>query len=195
MARLADGPVLRVAAIVGLLIVGACASAKTEAVTPVSELPVYTQSEKTVFDDSIAPEVFGLEVEGSAYEEEPQFVERAQFADHIFRAKIKTVSAHRLGAQQRYRIVLEPIGKPIVGRRLPADVELLVGRASPSINLLRTMASGIVGSTSVVFMREYRLEDQRVFHFRGEPDSEQVIAAVREARTRPTPSAEDGSEK
>ncbi len=184
MRSLANRPISRrlfaTAALVGGV---ACASGQEIVQTPFDELPPYTESEQAIFNDAIAPEVFGLEVDRGAFEEEPHFVEAAQFSDHILRAKLKTVTADRLGDQQRYRIVLQPLGTPIVGHPLTQEIELMVGRASPSINLLRTMASGVVGRTTVIFLREYRLDEQRVLHFRAEPDSDAVIAAVRAARS------------
>ena len=151
---------------------------------PLQELPPYTEDEQRIFDDSIAPEVFGLSVERTSYVDEPEFVERVQFADYITRAKLQTVTADSVKDRPQYRVVLTLLGEPIAGLAPRRQIELVVGRASPSLNLLRSMATDAVGRTTIVFVREYRLNEQRVLHFRSEPDSQDVLDAVREVRSR-----------
>lgn len=165
-----------------LFIVVACSGGdRPPPETPVTELPPYTVDEQLVFDDSIAPEVFGLDVDGSSVDD-PSFVQRAMRADLITRAKLLTITSDELAGQTSYHVTLKPLGAPLFGFPSKGNIEITVGRASPSLTLLRSMAVKGVGQKLIVLLRNYRLDDGRVVHFRGEPDTEEIANALQSLR-------------
>src|SRR5690606_9517368 len=103
------------------------------AAPPTDELPVYDQQAARIFDDSIAPEVFGLQVERASPTRDSLLRERSQASDYIARVKLRTIREERFDDSLRYRIVVQPLGEPIAGDALPPELELTVGRASPSL--------------------------------------------------------------
>lgn len=150
---------------------------------PTEQLPVYNQEAAQVFDDSIAPEVFGLQVERMNPAKDHVLRERSRGADHISRVKLRTILEERFAESVRYRIVLQPLGEPLFGDALPAKLELTVGRASPSLIMLRSMSVEAVGAKFILLLKRYQLNSEPVFHFRGEPDQADVLAAIRKATT------------
>jgi hypothetical protein len=154
---------------------------------PIEQLPPYTAEAQEIFDDSLAPEVFGIKVERRSFLTEPHFETRARTADHVFRAKLLTIASDRVADQVRYKLVFQPVGEPLVGSKIGGEVELMVGRGSSSLNMLRSMAPDAVGRTSLLLVRRYRLNMDRVLHFRGEPDTPEAVLAVQEARKRRPP--------
>lgn len=171
----------------GLLAAGAaaigCQKTPTRATAeqPAIELPVYDQAAARVFDDSIAPEVFGLHVERSDPGKDPVLRERSQTADHVARVKLRTIQEERFDNSLRYRIVVQPLGDAIAGEPLPDQLELTVGRASPSLTMLRSMSVEAVGTRFILLLKRYQLDEEPVFHFRGEPDLPPILAAIRQA--------------
>jgi hypothetical protein len=161
-----------------------CARSVTDHVTRSTEqLPAYDQEAAQVFDDSIAPEVFGLQVERTNPVKDRLLHQRSQAADHISRVKLRTILEERFAESLRYRIVVQPLGSPIRGDALPAELELTVGRASPSLSMLRSMSVEAVGAKFILLLKRYQLNSEPVFHFRGEPDKGDVLAAIRQANT------------
>lgn len=163
-----------------------CGRAATEQPAPpppVEDLPLYDQDALQVFDDSIAPEVFGLQVERSKPAKDPLLKRRCKAADHIARVKLRTILEERFAESLRYRIVVQPLGEPLVGGALPSELELTVGRASPSLSMLRSMSVEAVGAKFILLLKRYQLNSEPVLHFRGEPDQDNVLAAILQANT------------
>lgn len=172
--------------LVGTLSLASCSGPSTEqaaSAQPTEQLPVYDQEAAQVFDDSIAPEVFGLQVERTNPAKDRVLRARSRGADHITRVKLRTILEERFAESLRYRIVVQPLEEPIFGGTLPAELELTVGRASPSLSMLRTMSVEAVGAKFILLLKRYQLNSEPVFHFRGEPDQADVLAAIRQANT------------
>jgi hypothetical protein len=172
-----------VALLPALLGCSAPAAERATAEQPAEGLPVYDQEAAQVFDDSIAAEVFGLEVERTNPATDQVLRRRCGEADHIARVKLRTILEERFADSLRYRIVVQPLGTPILGDVLPAELELTVGRASPSLSMLRSMSVEAVGAKFVLLLKRYQLNGEPVLHFRGEPDQANVLAAIRQANT------------
>ncbi|MEN9579798.1 MAG: hypothetical protein RJA70_2807 [Pseudomonadota bacterium] len=177
------------------LLLAACGPPAPPKEVPIDQLPPYSAEEQAVFDDSLAPEVFGLATDHRAFLVQPNFRARSEQADLVFRAKLVTVRQDLVAGQATYVVVFQRIGAPLVGGYAPSELEVTVGRGSPSLSSLRSMAGKAVGSRTTVLLRRYRKDDERVAHFRAEPDSEQVRKAIldarREARARATSPEED----
>lgn len=163
-----------------------CAKTAAEQATaerPAQALPPYDTEAAQVFDDSIAPEVFGLQVERSNPAKDELLRRRAQTADHVARVKLRTILEERFADSLRYRIVVQTLGAPIAGEALPPELELTVGRASPSLSMLRSMSVEAVGAKFILLLRRYQLDSEPVLHFRGEPDQGDILAAIQQAST------------
>jgi len=156
------------------------------AAPPVEELPSYDQEAARVFDDSIAPEVFGLQVERASPARDSLLRKRSQAADYIARVKLRTIREERFGDSLRYRIVVQRLGDSIRGDTLPPQLELTVGRASPSLVMLRSMSVEVVGATFILLLKRYQLNNEPVLHFRGESDKATILKAIQQANA-PTP--------
>jgi hypothetical protein len=162
----------------------ACSSATPTslAASSTSGLPPYDENAATLFDDSIAPEVFGLGAQRPSARSERLLQQRSVQADHVARVKLRTIREERFDEALRYRLVFEPLGDPIAGPKLPPDVEVSVGRASPSLSTLRSMSVEAVGTKFILLLKQYQLNSEPVLHFRGEPDRADVTAAILQAR-------------
>jgi hypothetical protein len=171
-----------------MLGLAACRSGEGRATAdqPAAELPAYDREAARVFDDSIAPEVFGLQVDREDPNQDPLFIQRCREADHVSRVKLRTIREERFDGALRYRIVVQPLGPALAGEPLKDELELNVGRASPSLSMLRSMSVEAVGAKFILFLKRYQLDQELVFHFRGEPDRETIVQAIRRANA-PTP--------
>lgn len=147
-----------------------------------ADLPVYDESAASLFDDSISPEVFGLDTQRSTAQSRGLLHQRSQRASHIARVKLRTIREERFGDELRYKVVFEPLGEPLAGPQLPEEVEVSVGRASPSLSMLRSMSVEAVGAKFVLLLKQYQLNSQPVLHFRGEPDRTEITTAILQAR-------------
>lgn len=177
--RVLGGTVL----LLGFIACGSSAEPRATAERPAEELPAYDQEAARVFDDSIASEVFGLQVERPNPAKDPLLRQRSRVADHVARVKLRTILEERFDDSLRYRIIVQPLGEPILGAALPEELELTVGRASPSLSMLRSMSVEAVGAKFILLLKRYQLNGEPVFHFRGEPDQSNVLAAVQRANT------------
>ncbi len=150
---------------------------------PAVELPLYDQQAARIFDDSIAAEVFGLQVDRPDPSNDSLLRQRSQEADHVLRVKLRTIREERFDESLRYRIVVQALGRPLVGEAVAGDLELSVGRASPSLSMLRSMSVEAVGAQFILLLKRYQLNEEVVFHFRGEPDQETILKAIHQANT------------
>lgn len=164
--------------ILGLaLALGGCSPSKTPDVR-VQDLPPYTKEEASLYDDSIAPDVFDSEVQALIDE---RFRQRVARAEVIVPVKLVAINAERSKESVRYALVTNPAGKPFVGVVDEGPLELSVGRTSPSQAMLKALDTQLVGARMIVLARRYQQDGKLVVHFRAEPDTVKVRAAVRAA--------------
>lgn len=161
---------------------GSASSAPPALLPAGSNLPTYDESAAALFDDSIAPEVFGLGEQRPTAHSRQLLQRRSQQASHVTRVKLRTIREERFGDELRYKVVFEPLGEPLAGPQLPHDVEVSVGRASPSLSMLRSMSVEAVGAKFILLLKQYQLNSEPVLHFRGEPDRTEITTAILQAR-------------
>ncbi len=172
---------------------GAANSGPATAEVPTQDLPVYDGEQARWFDDSISPAVFGLDVDRAPPKQDKVLLERSRRADHVQRVRLRTIREERFDGIVRYKLVVQRIGGPLAGTPLqaipsedgvvdeqapPDEVELTVGRASPSLSLLRSMTVEVVGARFILFVKRFQLNGEQVLHFRGEPDQDDVVEAI-----------------
>lgn len=165
-----------------LLGCGASPAATPDGIATEPNLPPYDSAAASLFDDSISPEVFGLGAQRPTPYTDRLLKKRSEQANHVARVKLRTIKEERFDDALRYKVVFEPIGEPLAGPPLPKDVELLVGRASPSLSTLRSMSVEAVGTKFILLLKQYRLNSEPVLHFRGEPDRTEITTAILKAR-------------
>jgi hypothetical protein len=164
----------------------ACASGSPAVASnerPTEELPPYTAEAAELFDDSLAPEVFGFKVDRSNILEDSVFKDRVQASDQVQAVRLSTIQQDRIGQTVHYRLVLSPVGPPLVGDPLPPDSELRVGLGSPSLNLIRSMDIELVGKEFIVLLKVFRLSGKAVIHFRAEPNTAPMREAITKLRS------------
>ncbi|HEX2732671.1 MAG TPA: hypothetical protein VHM70_13760 [Polyangiaceae bacterium] len=171
-------------ALVTLMLAAACGGAESPSETPVDELPPYTAAEAALYNDSLAPEIFGVESLGKPPTAKETFADLVGKADSVARARLTTVTRTKtpIDGRVRYVLVVEPMGETIVGEPLSPNLELTVGLGSPSLSLLHSMDAEMVGSKFILFVKRYRAHGESVLHFRAEVDSASLADAVRKLR-------------
>lgn len=162
------------------LALSACGGSDTEAEVPIDQLPPYTAEQAALYNDALAPQIFGMDAAISSSKPDDKLPELVKQADTVTRAKLVTVTRTRtpIDGRVRYLLVVEPLGDPLLGAPLPATLELSVGRASPSLSLLRSMDAEVVGSKFILFLKRYRAHGESALHFRAEPDSADLADTI-----------------
>lgn len=156
-----------------------CGGGSSEAASPTASLPAYTPEAAVLFDDVLAPAVFGFDPEGRNPARDPKLRERTRQAEFIVPARVETVS--RVGGVEHkgaYEITLAASGPPLVGETKGAPLVLNVPATSPSYSWVDGAGARWVGSRVLLFARRYNDGGAVSLHFRCEPDTPEVRANV-----------------
>jgi hypothetical protein len=174
------------AAMCGCLVLSfACAPppvANTADELAVEDLPPYDAEAAELFDDSVAPEVFGFKVDRSSVLNDSIFRERVAKADQIQAVRLSTIQQDKVGLAVRYRLILAPLPPALAGEPLSPETELQVGLGSPSLNLIRSMDLELVGKEFIVLLKAFRLSGKAVWHFSAEPNTAPIRDAILKLR-------------
>ncbi len=169
----------RLAATLLVLAATACAAGHDDAASPASSLPSYSPEAAVLFDDVLAPAVFGFDPEGRTPAKDPKLRDRTRLAEFVVAARVVTVS--RVGGVQHhgaYELTLDPIGSALVGDRPAGPILLNVPATNPSYTWVDGAGAHWVGSRLIVFGRHYRDGRVATLHFRCEPDTPDMRAAI-----------------
>jgi hypothetical protein len=147
----------------------------------VEGLPEYAPEEASLFDDKLMPGVFGLPTEIPA-ERDPKLPERARRADAVVRVKVATVSEQLLAGTRGFTLVLTVEPGPIRGAAPESPLELQLGRGSPSLVLVESEASNLVGRHFILFLKHYSHRGERELHWHGEGDTPALEQAIESAK-------------
>lgn len=162
-----------------LLAATACGGGHDDAAAPVSSLPPYSPEAAVLFDDVLAPAVFGFDPEGRTPAKDPKLKDRTRLAEFVVVARVETVS--RVGGVEHhgaYEITLDPVGSALAGDTPPEPIVLNVPATNPSYTWVDGAGARWVGSRLIVFGRHYRDDRVAALHFRCEPDTPDMRAAV-----------------
>jgi hypothetical protein len=164
-----------------LLVVAAtaCGASHDDAQSPASSLPSYSPEAAVLFDDVLAPAVFGFDPEGRTPAKDPKLKDRTRLAEFVVVARVETVS--RVGGVEHhgaYEITLDPIGAALAGDTPSGPILLNVPATNPSYTWVDGAGAHWVGSRLIVFGRHYRDDRVPTLHFRCEPDTPDMRAAV-----------------
>jgi hypothetical protein len=167
-----------------LCVVLGCSSDKKRIVI----YPEYQAQHAVIFDDLLAPELFGFDPEGRDPEKDPKLGERTLRSDLILPVRVETVS--RVGGVEKkgsYELVLAATGPPLYGEDPGAPLILNVGASSPTYPWVEGAGARWVGTRFILFAKRFRGEKRDkgdVIHFRGEPDNVAMRTAIHRQLTR-----------
>jgi hypothetical protein len=147
---------------------------------PPSGLPDYTPEEAALFDDMLPPRVFGVEVEEIAPTRDRKLAERTRYADFVVAVRVSTLT--REGAEEKgaYVVTVEPVQPAFAGYTPQGAFDILVPFGNPSYRLLHANRHAWVGTRLVLFGRRYNLSGMAALHWRAEPDTPEMRAAITE---------------
>ena len=166
-----------IALAVGALSIGCGGSGKKKIVVA----PEYQPEYAVVFDDRLAPELFGSNPDGRDATTDPKLRERTLRADAILPVRVETVS--RVGGIENkgsYELVLAPAGPPLFGNA-SGSLVINIGAGSPSYPWVEGAGPRWVGTRLILFAKRFRTgkrNEPDVIHFRGEPDTQPMRQAI-----------------
>jgi hypothetical protein len=170
---------IRAALLLTLGVSFACAGNRAPAKPANASLVSYSPEEAVLFDDVIAPAVFGFDAEGVNPATDAKLRERTRRSEFITAARVETVS--RVGGLENrgaYEITLAPAAPSLAGDAVEAPIVLRIVSTSPSYAWVDGAGPKWVGSRLLIFGRRFRDGDQTALHFRCEPDTPEVRRAV-----------------
>jgi len=144
--------------------------------------PEYQREYAIVFDDLLAPAIFGFDPEGRDPTLDPRLRERALRSDLILPVRVETIS--RVGGVENkgsYEIVLSATAAPLFGKAPGVPLVIHVGAGSTTYPWIEGAGPRWVGSRLILFLKRFRTGKRNqpdVIHYRGEPDTPQMRAAV-----------------
>jgi hypothetical protein len=150
---------------------------------PSRPLPAYAGHAVELFDDAIEPLAVGVSLDvPTDPRSDHRLRERTQVGDAALRVRVTTVTVKEEDTQTRYLVGLRTLEK-LAGQFPPGDTfEISVGKASPSVGLLKALDTQIVGKTFVGFVRAFvRPDGDQEIHFHLAPDTKDEVGAVRDA--------------
>ena len=161
---------------VATLSTAGCGGRAAEA--PVAGKPAYAAEEATLFNDLFRPELFGLDAIEPAPENDRLLPDRVARADVIVAARVVTVTRESDGRGGTYRVVVEPVARPLVGPPTDAPLALTVREKSHAYAFIDANRNACVGIRTLLFARSY--DDG--LHFHASVDTPAVREAVIRAR-------------
>ncbi len=149
-------------------------------------LGAYSGHVVALFDDGIEPAAVSVTGEKRAYQPkyDPLFLERAQTADGVLRVRVVTVVSKKEERGTSFVLKLRT-EKKLAGANPPEEVfQVQVGPDAPSVGILRTMDSDIVGKRFVAFVRTFvRSDGDSEIHFHFAPDTKEVVEGSTDANS------------
>ena len=166
-----------IALLLGVLSVGCAGSGKKKIVIA----PEYQPEYAAVFDDWLAPELFGSNPDGRDATADPKLRERTLRSDAILPVRVETVS--RVGGVEKkgsYELDLAVAGPPLFGNA-SGTITVNIGAGSPSYPWVEGAGPRWVGTRFILFAKRFRTgkrNEPDVIHYRGEEDSQPMRAAI-----------------
>jgi hypothetical protein len=154
------------------IFVAACAR-RGEKAAKSPTLPEYSGADALVFDDVLAPALFGFDPQLREAATEPKLRDRVQRADYVMPVRVDSLSRGGAG----YELTLSPTGPALAGDHA-GPIVLLVPTGSPSFAWVDGAGSSFAGSRLIVFCKAFQSAGDQIVHFRGEPDTAAVRKAV-----------------
>jgi hypothetical protein len=153
-----------------------CASRGPGGVSPATGLPEYTPEESRIFDDVLAPTVFGHAAEPIT--DDGDMAQAVRLADFVGTVLVSTVTEEALAGTTAYVLVLRPSGPPLSGRAMGEPVELRIRPGDPAYARVGSAGRTLVGQKLILFSRRYAEGEEPRVRFHGEGDSPELRQAI-----------------
>jgi len=139
--------------------------------------PEYSATDAVLFDDMLAPALFGFDPEARTPAKDPKLRDRTRYADYVLPVRVESVS--RVGAEHEgtYELTLAPTGPALAGDHA-GPVMITLPKSGPAYAWVEGAGSKFAGSRLIIFVKAFRNGESSVLHFRGEPDTPDVRQAV-----------------
>ena len=172
-------PLLALAAVSGI----ACGPPdQPKTASAARQLPPYIGEATTLFDDSIAPGVFGTAVDAADAASDPELPRWTTQSETVVPVRVSTVTCDSQGDKPTYTLMLQPAGPPLAGRALGQPVGVEIGPENPSYAFVHSADSTLVGKEFILFFRHFDEEGRITLHWRAEADTPALRAAIQRAR-------------
>ena len=148
----------------------------------VEDLPAFSATEAALFDDTLAGNAFGEDLEENEADQKLKLSERSVRADGALPVKISTVTSDIRGDEEAYQLVLVPTGAPLFGPQQSEPISVTVSSESPSFPFVRGGDAELVGKQLILMYRRYNVQGIATMHWRLEADSNEVRKAIAQAR-------------
>jgi hypothetical protein len=135
--------------------------------------PDYSGSDALVFDDVLAPALFGFDVQARDPATDPKLRARTRLADFVVPVRVDSLSRSGGG----YELSLSATGPALAGDHA-GPITLLVPTGGPSYAWVDGAGPTFAGSRLIVFCKTFRKGDSQIVHFRGEPDTPALRKAI-----------------
>jgi hypothetical protein len=150
-------------------------------VSPAEGLPPYTAEEAALFDDMVAPVVFGLRDDQKPAESQ-SFYDRKKRADAVLEGRISTVTEEALAGKNGYALSVS-IDTVVRGSNPEKVLELRIPPGSNGLARMQASSTALVGKRVLLFIRRFARGDEVELHFHADADD----AAAQEALKRDKP--------
>jgi hypothetical protein len=166
-----------------------CADTTSQVRGAATPLAPYSGHSAELFDDAIEPEAVGYSGgdQGIAPRNNPLLRERTQTGDAVVRARVVTITSSPEDNGHTWLIGLRRL-ETLAGKHAPdADFSFRVDERSPAAGLVRALEARLVGTTLVVFVREFGAPNSDgqlsggQLHFHFAKDDAEELGAVRQA--------------
>jgi hypothetical protein len=135
--------------------------------------PEYSGADALVFDDVLAPALFGFDLQARNPALDPKLRQRTRLADYVMPVRVDSLSRSGGG----YELTLSATGPALAGEHA-GPIALLVPAGSPSHAWVEGAGPTFAGSRMIVFCKTFQKGDAQIVHFRGEPDTPDVRKAI-----------------
>jgi hypothetical protein len=158
-------------ALLGIALARCSKGSKGDAKAPT--FPEYSGADAVVFDDVLAPALFGFDPQARDPATDPKLRQRTRLADYVMPVRVDSLSRSGAG----YELTLSATGPALAGDHA-GPIVLLVPVGSPSYAWVDGAGPSFAGSRLIVFCKTFNAGESQVVHFRGEPDKPDVRKTI-----------------
>lgn len=159
-----------------LLVAVACARPTTQGVTP-TDTAAYGPEDAALLDDTFGPDVFPTSALVLPSSQE-KLAERVGRAECVLPVEVRTVSRQGTPPRQSFALAVYPTGEPLAGMPWSDPITLAISTHSPSHAQIVSAETTLVGTPLILLFRRYDTDTAETIHWRAEPDTPAVRAAI-----------------
>jgi hypothetical protein len=161
--------------------VGCGAGTPARAIPEDQALPAYDSAARSLLDDGMAAQIFGLSTGDDAMRNN-DVVRRTAASQAVVVARVATITRNTTDNSLAYELVLSPFGAPLMGNWTEGPIYLEVSQKNPAFPLVDSTGTELTGRRVILFLRMYDQDGRATLHFHAEPDTPAMLKAVQNAR-------------